>query len=60
MSEKKKIDPKNPNTSPKIEADSGPADESRTSQRVANRTANRTVNRTANRTVSRTVNKVII
>ena len=44
MSEKK-IDPKNPNSSPKVEADSGPADENRTSQRVAGRTVSRKVSR---------------
>jgi hypothetical protein len=54
MSEKK-IDPKNPNTEPKVETDDGPAEESRTTQRVASRTVNRTVNRTANRTVSKVI-----
>jgi hypothetical protein len=54
MSEKK-IDPKNPNTAPKLEAEDGPTEESRTSQRVASRTASRTVNRTANRTVNKRI-----
>ncbi len=50
MSEKK-IDPKNPNTASKVEADNGPAEESRTSQRVASRRVARKVSRTVNKRI---------
>jgi hypothetical protein len=53
MSEKKKIDPKNPDTSAKVEADKSPTDETRTSQRASSRVASRTANRVASRASGR-------
>ena len=44
MSEKK-IDPKNPAASTKVQADSTPVEENRTSQRVASRKVSRKVNK---------------
>ncbi len=44
MSEKK-IDPKNPSTSPKLDAGKSQAEESRTSQRLASRKVARRVSR---------------
>ena len=53
MSEKKKIDPKNPEKVAKVEADDSPTDETRTSQRTAHRAAQRTAHRAASRTAHR-------
>jgi len=54
MSEKKKIDPKNPEKVAKVEADDSPTDETRTSQRASSRTMHRAASRTVQRAASRT------
>jgi hypothetical protein len=49
----KKIDPKDPSKSSKLETSKGAAEESRSSQRASGRLASRTASRTVSRVVPR-------